>query len=66
MNPSPELVRQIAREMEEITNAPPIVYGPTIPTCHFCGRIVKEHERTLVEVVGPDRQERFRGRCCGG
>jgi hypothetical protein len=64
MNPSPELIKQVAEELREIQNAPPIAYGPSIPTCHFCGRIVPEHERTHVETI--DKQERFAGRCCRG
>lgn len=73
MSPSPELIRQVAREMEEIRNAPPIVYGPSVPTCHFCGQIVKEHERTpahdMLSISGGAPvmvNERYRGRCCGG
>lgn len=66
MSPSPELVKQVAEEYRQILNAPPIAYGPSIPTCHFCGSIVKEHERVLVEVAGPDKTERWAGRCCRG
>jgi hypothetical protein len=67
MNPSPELVKQVAEELKEILNAPPIMYGPTIPTCHFCGQVIQHEERALVEThkIDGETHERFRGRCCG-
>lgn len=64
VNPSPELVKQVAREMQEILNAPPIAYGVSISTCHFCGRILQNEEAEHVETIGEHR--RYRGGCCGG
>jgi hypothetical protein len=49
--PTPELIKQVAEELKEIQNAPPIAYGPTVPTCHFTGRILKT-QGELVEVRG--------------
>jgi len=68
MTPSPELIKQVAQELKEIQNAPPIVYGVTIPTCGFCGQIIKHGEKIHVETHKSDSgtHERFRGRCCGG
>ncbi len=73
MSPNPELVKQVAEEYKEILNAPPIRYGPTIPTCHFCGSILEDNEAERVEEGkhhehgGPIHGvERFRGNCCGG
>jgi creatinine amidohydrolase/Fe(II)-dependent formamide hydrolase-like protein len=64
-NPSPELVKQVAEELKEIQNAPPIMYGPSVPRCHFCGAIETSHENLeLVETV--DGNQRHRGGCCGG
>jgi creatinine amidohydrolase/Fe(II)-dependent formamide hydrolase-like protein len=72
-------VKQVAEEYQEILNAPPIAYGVSIPTCHFCGRILKHEEATPVTGVIHRENEmhpsmldkipgtqRFRGRCCGG
>lgn len=81
MNPSPELLKQVEREHQEILNAPPIHYGPTIPRCGFCGAIVASHEH-LIPVDGAVHSEshnqlhathddrvpgmqRFKGPCCG-
>lgn len=56
------LEQQIAKEREEILNAAPIVYGPSIPTCHLCGRILKPEEAKRIEVIAGN--ERFAGACC--
>lgn len=63
MSPSPELVKQVAEELKEIQNAPPIMYGVTIPTCHFCGQVI-QGEAVHVETV--DKHQRFKGGCCAG
>jgi len=67
LNPNPELVKQVAEEYKEILNAPPFMYGATIPTCHFCGRILQHEERVLVETHKADNgqvHERYMGDCC--
>jgi hypothetical protein len=64
LNPSPELVKQVAEELKEIQNAPPIAYGVSIPTCHFCGQVIPQEEAVHIETVGEHR--RFKGGCCAG
>jgi hypothetical protein len=56
------LEKQVAMEAAAIKNAQPVAYGATIPTCHFCGRILPEPGKR-VELV--DGAERFIGGCCG-
>jgi len=66
VNPNPELVKQVAEEFKAIDNAPPIAYGTTVPTCHFCGRIIEgeaKHVETLRQEDG-SVHERFAGGCC--
>lgn len=69
MPPSPELVKQVKQEMEEIKNAPPIAYGPTVPTCHFCGRVLtgeQKHVETLTQDCRNGQvHQRLMGGCCG-
>lgn len=72
MNPSPELVKQVAEELKQIQNAPPIAYGPSIPTCHFCGRIIvgeaiPAHDTLTHPGTGQTIlvRERWKGGCCG-
>lgn len=72
MNPSPELVKQIAEEYKQILNAPPIAYGPSIPTCHFCGRVIlgepiSAHDTLTHPGTGQTIvvRERWKGDCCG-
>ena len=59
--PTPELVKQVAQELKEIQNAPPIAYGPTVPTCHFTGRILKETKLVETVEVNGQPQQRFTG-----
>lgn len=68
VNPTPELVKQVEAEYKEILTAPPIMYGPNVPRCGFCGCIAKCHEElTLVESHkhGDQIVERHKGPCCG-
>jgi hypothetical protein len=59
--PTPELVRQVAEELKEIQNAPPIAYGPTVPTCHLTGRILKETKLIETLEVNNRVHQRFTG-----
>ena len=66
MNPSPELVQQVAQELKEIQNAPPIIYGATIPRCDFCGAIVSSHEDLKHIETHDGMNHRRKGPCCHG
>lgn len=67
MNPNPELVKQVAEEFKQIQNAPPIRYGATLPTCHFCGAIIQGEPKLVEAIRNQDTghlHERFAGGCC--
>jgi len=70
MSPSPELVKQVAEEYKTILGAPPIMYGVTIPTCHFCGQVIKHEEKVHIETLKHEATglivQRFQGGCCAG
>lgn len=56
-------------EYKEILNAPPIMYGPNVPRCGFCGGIVRCHE-DLTHIESHKHEngqvtERHKGPCCG-
>ena len=65
------LDKQVAWERAAIENAAPVAYGPTIPRCHFCGRIVSgnlypAHDALPVNGTTVMIAERFKGGCCNG